>query len=120
MAGTSHSGKIRPGKPVGGTQFGTTLTNSRTHAPELKGSHTAPKDKIKVNGVIDGSPHGATFNNAGKQPFDSPKPSTKPGASTKVKSSGSAEKFVPNGKGLSYGENGGMSQAVKNPTVKRR
>ena len=111
--------KIHPGKPVGGTQFGTTFCDSDTHAPTLKGSSTAPKGKIASNGVIGGSPHGATFNNAGKEPFSMPDADKKPNTS-KVKSSGTKEAFIPGGKGLSYGANGGMSQAVKNPPVKRR
>jgi hypothetical protein len=119
MAGPSHSGKIHPGKPVGGTQFGTTFCNSDTHAPELrKGSNTMPKGKIGVNGIIDGSPHGATFNNAGKQPFDSPKPSTK-GGESKVVKSGPAEGYLP-GKGAPAAGSTPGTPTVKNPPVKKR
>jgi hypothetical protein len=113
------AGKINAGKPVGGTQFGTTIHDSKTHAPTLRGSSTTPKGKIPVNGVVSDSPHGTTFPSAGKEPFDTPDADKKPRA-TKVVSSGSKEAFVPKGKGLSYGDNGGMAEAVKNPPVKKR
>lgn len=113
------AGKIHSGKPVGGTQNGTTLHNSTTHAPTLRGSSTAPKSKIKANGVVGDSPHGTTFPSAGREPFSTPNADKKP-RETKVVSSGTKEAFVPKGNGLSYGDNGGMAQAVKNPSVKRR
>lgn len=112
------AGKIHPGKPVGGTQFGTTIHDGTTHAPTLRGSSTSPKGKFKPSGVVDGSPHGATFNNAGAQPFSPPHPSKSP-RETKVVSSGSKEAFVPNGKGIKYGD-GGNGPSVKNPPAKRR
>ncbi len=111
--------KIHPGKPVGGTQFGTTFRDSDTHAPTLtRGSNTTPKGKIATNGVVSDSPSGTTFERAGKEPFDTPDADKKPRGS-KVVSSGSKEAFVPNGRGIRYGD-GGNGPSVKNPPVKRR
>lgn len=114
------AGKIQAGKPVGGTQFGTTFHGGTTHAPTLsRGSNTAPKGKIKSNGVVSDSPHGTTFPSAGREPFSTPNADKTP-RPTKVVSSGTKEGLIPKGKGLSYGDNGGMSQAVKSPPVKKR
>lgn len=110
--------KITPGKPVGGTQFGTTFHDAKTHAPTLKGSSTSPKSKIATNGIMSGEPHGTTFQSAGKQPFSTPDADKSPSTS-KVKKSGSSAGFVPNGKGIKYGD-GGNGPSVKNPTVKKR
>lgn len=119
MAGPSHSGKIKPGGVVADSPCGTTFTHGGTHAPTLRGSSTTPKGKIAPNGIVGDSPHGTTFTAPGKQPFDTPD-ADKKAPTSKVKSSGSAEKFIPKGKGLSYGDNGGMAQGVKNPPVKKR
>jgi hypothetical protein len=120
MAGASHSGKIKPGGLVSDSPSGTTFTRGGTHAPELRrGSNTTSKGKIASNGVVGDSPRGTTFPSAGKEPFDTPNADKTP-RSTKVISSGTKEAFVPKGKGLDYGDEGGMEQAVKNPPVKKR
>lgn len=106
--------KIKPGGVVGGTQFGTTYHDGDTHAPTLRGSSTAPKHKIAPNGINTDEPCGTTFTHAGthiKMGNADKAPS-----STKVKSSGSADKFIPKGKGtLSMDDT-----MVKNPPVKKR
>jgi len=120
MAGPSHSGKIKPGGVVSDSPCGTTFTHGGTHAPELrKGSNTSPKGKIAVNGVVSDSPHGTTFTAPGKEPFDTPNADKKPRESKVIKS-GSAEEYLPKGKGLAYGEGDGMKFGVKNPPVKKR
>jgi len=53
-----HKGKYEAKKPVGGTQFGTTIHDSNAGKFRNKGIKTG---KIPVNGVEDGMPHGATF-----------------------------------------------------------
>lgn len=113
------SGKIKPGGVRSDEPCGTTFPHGGTHAPTLRGSSTAPKGKIKPNGVVGDSPHGTTFESAGKEPFDTPNADKKP-SGTKVRSSGTKEAFIPKGRGLSYGENDGMKQGVKNPPVKKR
>lgn len=107
-------GKINAGKPVGGTQFGTTIHDSKTHAPTLKGSSTSPKSKIGVNGINSDSPCGTTFTHAGT-PIKMGNADKAPSVS-KVKSSGSADKFIPKGKGtLSMDDT-----MMKSPPVKGR
>lgn len=106
--------KIKPGGVVGGTQFGTTFHDGKTHAPTLRGSSTAPKSKIGVNGIMSDEPCGTTFTHGGT-PIKMGNADKKP-SETKVKSSGSAEKFIPKGKGtLSMDDT-----MVKNPPIKRR
>lgn len=107
-------GKIQPGKPVAGTQFGTTLTDSTTHAPTLKGSSTSPKSKIKSNGINANSPQGTTFV-GNKSIIGSTKPSTSPDHS-KLKKSSTADKFIPKG----YGSLSHDDTMVKSPPVKKR
>lgn len=110
-------GKIQAGKPVGGTQFGTTITNGSTHAPTLKGSSTSPKSKIGVNGIVSNSPQGTTFQG---NKSDISQPSRPPALkTTKVAKSGSGSDFVPKGQGIKYGS-GGNGPSVKNPPVKGR
>lgn len=107
-------GKIQPGKPVSGTQYGTTLTNSDTHAPTLKGSSTSPKSKIKPNGITANSPQGTTFV-GNKSIMGATKPSTSPNTS-KVQKSGSNASYVPKG----HGSLGGGNVQMKSPPVKKR
>jgi hypothetical protein len=119
MAGPSHSGKIKPGGVVSDSPCGTTFTHGGTHAPELrKGSNTSPKGKIGVNGVMGDEPHGTTFTAPGKMPFKDARPSTSPRESKIVKS-GSAEQYIPKGRGTAAGESPG-TPTVKNPPVKKR
>lgn len=111
--------KIKPGKPVSGTQFGTTLTNSDTHAPSLFGSgNTMPKSKIKPNGIMSNSPQGTTFV-GNKSKISVPTTESSGAKVSKSKSDGSKAAFVPNGKGIAYGS-GGNGPSVKNPPVKGR
>lgn len=113
------SGKIKPGGLVSDSPCGTTFTHGGTHAPELrKGSNTTYKGKIGVNGINSDSPHGTTFPSAGKEPFSTPNADKKPGM-TKVSKSGEKSEFVPNGKGIKYGD-GGNGPSVKNPPGKKR
>lgn len=111
--------KIKPGKPVGGSQFGTTLTNSDTHAPSLFGSgNTMPKGKSGVNGIVANSPQGTTFT-GNKSKISVPTTESSGAKVSKTKSDGSKASFVPNGKGIAYGS-GGNGPSVKNPPVKGR
>lgn len=89
--------KINAGKPVGGTQFGTTFHSGSTHAPTLKGSSTSPKSKIGTNGINPNSPQGTTF--VGNKTKISVPTSEARGANDKVKKTGTAKNFVPNGSG---------------------
>lgn len=111
-------GKIQAGKPVGGTQFGTTICNSETHAPTLKGSSTSPKSKIGVNGVVGNSPQGTTFQ-GNKTDIKQP---SRPAAmqSGKVTKSSSSSGMSLSGSGIKYGGVGSGNSAVKNPPVKKR
>lgn len=109
--------KIKPGKPVSGTQFGTTLSNSDTHAPSLFGSgNTMPKGKIKPNGIMSNEPQGTTFT-GNKSKINVPTTEAHGAKVSKVKSSGGKDDFVPKGKGIAYGS-GGNGPSVKNPPVK--
>lgn len=107
--------KIQAGKPVGGTQFGTTLSNSTTHAPTLKGSSTSPKAKTGVNGIMSNEPQGTTFV-GNKSKISTPTSEAHGAKSSKVKSSGTAEKFIPKGTGTLSKDD----TMVKNPPVKGR
>lgn len=83
--------KIRSGKPVAGTQFGTTLSNS----------HNVSFNKGNFGGS---APNGIVPQKAGPTitcndpAINFPKASTSPKA-TKVVKSGSAKGYVPNGSG---------------------
>lgn len=84
--------KIKAGKPVGGTVYGTTLTNShplRFNKGNAGGS--------KPNGIEVGPSGSVTF--CKDEPaVRFPKASTSPSA--KVKKTGTSPGFVPKGKGL--------------------
>lgn len=84
--------KIKAGKPVGGTQFGTTLSNSH-NVSFNKGS----KGGTKSNGVIS-QKTGATLT-CNDPAVNFPKASTSPSPHT-PKKSGSAPGYVPKGHGL--------------------
>lgn len=83
--------KIRPGKPVAGTQFGTTLNNSK-NVSFNKGNAggSAPNGIIPVK-------TGPVFT-CNDPAINFPKASTSP-KSTKSVKSGSAKGYVPNGSG---------------------
>lgn len=111
--------KIKPGKPVGGSQFGTTVTNSDTHAPSLFGSgNTSPKNKSGVNGIMANSPQGTTFQ-GNKSKISVPTTEAHGAKVSKSVKSGTKDDFVPKGKGIAYGS-GGTGPSVKNPPVKGR
>lgn len=107
--------KINAGKPVGGTQFGTTIHNGSTHAPTLKGSSTSPKGKIGVNGIKVNSPQGTTFV-GNKTEISIPTSEARGASSSKVKSSGAATKFIPKGTGTLNKDD----TMVSSPPVKGR
>lgn len=109
--------KIKPGGVVSDSPSGTTFTKGGTHAPTLRGSSTAPHNKIAVNGITSNSPQGTTFQ-GNKTDIKTPNADKAP-AESKVKKSGAAKDFVPNGKGIKYGD-GGNGPSVKNPSVKKR
>lgn len=111
-------GKISAGKPVGGTQFGTTFHDGKTHAPTLKGSSTSPKSKIGVNGITANSPQGTTFQ-GNKTDIKQP---SRPAAmqSGKVSKSSSGSGMSLSGSGVKYGGVGSGNATAKNPPVKKR
>ena len=85
--------KIKAGKPVGGTQFGTTIQNQK-NVSFNKGNFGGTKS----NGVVP-QKTGAVFT-CNDPAVNFPKASTSPGSVSKVKKSGSAPGYVPKGSGL--------------------
>lgn len=107
--------KIKPGGVMSDEPCGTTFTHGGTHAPTLSKGGTKPSHKIKAGGVESNEPQGTTFQ--GNKTHIKMGNADKAPSMTKVTKTGSGSDYVPNGKGVKYG-NGGNGPSVKNPPIK--